>query len=152
MRKIVIVLLLSLISSFAAFAQGQPSKQDRESWLKEMQQYKVDFIAKKLSLSDEEKTKFAAIYNKMDKELRAVQDETMKMERQVRKKGDKATNLELEKAAEAQFELKGKEHAIEMKYYPKFKSVLSPTQLFKLKEAERKFMRHVMKEHQKNKK
>lgn len=152
MRKLTILFFLTFLSSLSVLADDAPTKRERESWLKEMQQYKIDFIARQLALTDEEKAKFANVYNSMDGELRAVQEETFRLERQVKKKGEKASSLELEKAAEAQFELKGKEHAIEMKYLPKFKSVLTPAQLFKLKEAERKFLRQVMKQHQKHKK
>ena len=107
-----------------------------------------EYIARKLDLSEEQKTKFLPLYNRMDEEMRQAAEQAMKMEREVRKKGKQATDLEYEKAAEAQFELKGKENIIEMKY---FKKMLSPCQLFKLKKAERDFSRELMKKHNERK-
>lgn len=112
---------------------------------------KNEYIARKLELSDEQKTKFLPLYNRMDEEMRQVAEQAMKMERSVRKKGPQATDLEYEKAAEAQFELKGKENRIEMKYFNDFKTMLTPRQLFKLKKAERDFSRELMKKHNERK-
>lgn len=152
MYRFYIIICLSLLSCLASFADERPTKRERDSWMQEMLDYKVDYIAKDLGLNEEEKAKFAGVYTSMEKELRTVQKETQKLEKDVRKKGDKATKLEMEKAAEAQFELRGKENQIELKYFPKLKAVLSPAQLLKLKESERKFMRHVMNQHSKSKK
>ena len=61
------------------------------------------------------------------------------------------SDLEYEKAAEAMIEVKGKEASVEEQYFAKFKTVLSPKQLFKLKQAERKFTRELMRQHSKMK-
>ena len=45
--------------------------------------------------------------------------------------------------------MKGKEAAVEKQYFAKFKTVLTPKQLFQLKRAERKFTDKLMKEHSK---
>lgn len=132
-------------------ANGRPSRQDRATWMKEMQQYKTDFIVRSLKLTEGQKAKFTPIYNRMDDEVRSVNEQTMKLEREVRKKGDAATDLEREKAAEAQFELKQKEGNIEMKYFKEFRTVLSPEQLLKLKHAEREFSRKLMDQHRERK-
>lgn len=151
-RSFLTALIISLLLlPLSMTAQQKPSARERESWMKEMQQYKTDFIVKKLELTDEQKAKFLPVYNRMDQEVRQLNDQTMKLERDVRKKGDKATNLEREKAAEAQFELKGKEGAIEMKYFKDFKTILSTDQLLKLKKAERDFSRQLMNKHREHK-
>ncbi|MCM1354889.1 MAG: Spy/CpxP family protein refolding chaperone [Staphylococcus sp.] len=114
-----------------------------------MQQYKNDYIAKKLSLTEEQKAKFMPLYNAMDEEIRKAQGEASKLYRQTQKKAKKGdvTNLEYEKAAEALYELKGRENEIEMKYFTDFKKILTPAQLFKLRDAERDFTRQLMKQH-----
>lgn len=117
---------------------------NQERWEKEMRQYKNDFIVKSLDITDAQKAKFLPLYNKMDDEIRCLNMQTMQLARTVKTKGASATDLEKEKAAEAQFELKGKEGAIEMKYFKEFRSILSPEQLFKLKGAERNFSRQLM--------
>ena len=80
-------------------------------------------------------------------DMRAVNDQTMKMEHAI-KKNKEATDLEYEKLAEAQFEQKAREAKIELKYLKEFKTILTPRQLIKLKKAERDFSRELMKKHQ----
>lgn len=149
-KKIILIMIALMLLPIALLAQ-KPSAREREAWMKEMQQVKNEYIARKLELSDEQKTKFLPLYNRMDEEMRQVAEQAMKMERSVRKKGPQATDLEYEKAAEAQFELKGKENRIEMKYFNDFKTMLTPRQLFKLKKAERDFSRELMKKHNERK-
>ena len=150
-KKILLTLIAALFIPAVLCAQ-KPSDRDRKAWMKEMQQYKVEFIAKKLSLTEEQKAKFLPLYNKMDEEVRTVADQTYRMARDVRKKGKDATELEQEKAAEAVWELKGKEASIEMKYLKQFKKILSAKQLIALKRAENDFSKELMNHHRTSKK
>ena len=147
--------LLFLLLLFVTFGQTveaqKPNERDRKTWMKEMQQFKNDYIVRKLGLNEEQKAKFLPLYNKMEAEVRKINDQTMRMEHDVKKKGTEATDLEYEKAAEAQFELKAKEAQIEMKYFKDFKNVLTPKQLLKLKRVERDFSRELMKNHHERK-
>ncbi len=148
--KKVTVLFVFLITLFVlpVVSQAQrPSGRDRESWMKEIQQYKNDFIAKKLDMTDEQRDKFMPLYNSMDEEIRKVQEESEQLSRQIIAKDGEATDLEYEKAAEAMYELKGRENNIEMKYFDEYKAILTPVQLFKLKDAEKDFTRELMKQH-----
>ncbi len=155
MKKVAFLLALilsALILPCDSVAQQRPSERERESWMKEIQQYKNDFIAKKLELTDEQRAKFLPLYNSMDEEIRRAQEESEQLYRQTLKKGDKATDLEYEKAAEAAYELKGRENEIEMRYFKEYKGILSSRQLFKLKDAERDFTRELMKQHRRRNK
>lgn len=147
-----VLIISAIIMPLSVEAQKRPNGREREVWMKEMQQYKNDFIAKKLSLTDEQKTKFVPLYNSMDEEIRKAQQEAEQLYRQTKKKGEKASDLEYEKAAEAVYELKGRENTIEMKYFSDFKEILSPKQIFQLKDAERDFTRQLMKEHRRQRK
>lgn len=143
---LIFTLFLSLILAplYVSAQNVEPGSRDRDAWMKEMQQFKNDFISRKLDLTDEQKNKFLPLYNQMDEEVRGIQEETRNLEKQTVEKGDKATELEYEKAAEALYELKGRENVIEMKYFDQFKKILTPKQLFKLKESERDFTRELM--------
>ena len=146
MNKLILslALLLSAVMLPVYASAQRPSEREREVWMKEMQQYKNDFIAKKLSLTDEQKAKFIPLYNSMDEEIRKAQGEAEQLYRQTMKKDGSATDLEYEKAAEAIYELKGRENEIEMRYFKDFKTILTPRQLFQLKDAERDFTRHLL--------
>lgn len=149
MKKVTVLfafLITLLVLPVVSQAQ-RPSGRDRESWMKEIQQYKSDFIAKKLDMTDEQRAKFMPLYNSMDEEIRKVQEESEQLSHQIIAKDGKATDLEYEKAAEAMYELKGRENSIEMKYFDEYKAILTPVQLFKLKDAEKDFTRELMKQH-----
>lgn len=145
--KIILTLIVCCMSAFTATAQ----KEDHAAWLKEVDKYKHEYMAKELNLAKDQQTRFFQVYDAMSKELRDISRQTRKMMKDVAAKGEKATDLELEKAAQASFELKGKEAAIEMKYYPRLKEVLTPQQLFKLKKVERHFTREMVQKHNKMK-
>lgn len=153
MKKSVLSLLLilsAIVLPLSAQAQ-RPSERERNVWMKEMQQYKNDFLTKRLELTEEQKAKFIPLYNNMDAEIRKTQEEAEQLYRQTHAKDGKATDLEYEKAAEALYELKGRENAIEMKYFKEYKAILSPKQLFQLKDTERDFIRELMKQHRRQK-
>ncbi len=146
-----ITLLLTLFISFASsstlLAQStEPSAQERKQWFKEMRQVKNEYIAKQLQLTPEQKQKFIPLYDAMDAETARLGNETRQLEKTIYGKGSNATDIEYEKAAEALYELKGKESEIELKYFQKFKTVLTKKQLFELKRAERRFSRELMKQ------
>ncbi len=138
---------LFICSSLFAQGKGEPSVQQREQWMKEMRTAKAEYIARELKLTDDQKAKFVPLYESMDEEVNRLGDETRSLEKTIRDKGDKATDLEYEKASEALFELKDREASVELKYMNEFKKVLSPRQMFEIKGAERSFTREVMRQH-----
>ena len=151
MKRISILILL--IASIAQFAIANSDKGEREQWFKEMREFKHKFLAKELGLTDQQQEAFFPIYDAMDSECQKLHRETRKLQRDIKKKKDnEVTDLEYEKAAEALFELKGRENKIEQKYYPQLKAIITPRQLFLLKGAEDKFMRHLMNHRQKHSK
>lgn len=155
MKQIIFSIVFSIAAATVSPLSIQalrPSERERVTWMKEIQQYKNDFLIKKLALNDEQKTSFLPLYNSMEDEVRKVQEEAGQLYQQTMRKGDKATDLEYEKAAEAAYELKGRENEIEMKYFKDFKSILTPQQLFKLKDAERDFTRQLMRQHRRQQK
>lgn len=151
-RILLIATLLFGTIGFGASAQKNNGAKaaERAEWFRQMGKYKTDFIADELKLTDEQKQKFVPIYEKMQNESSRLARDARKMEREVRKKGEAATDLELEKAAEAQVELKARQGELEKKYFTQLKSILTPRQLFNLNAAERKFTKQLMDSHKKS--
>lgn len=149
MKQLVFV-ILALLFATSGTAQAQQRKrltaEDRQKYLGEMRQYKHDFIVKDLDLTRDQQNAFFPIYDKMDDELTQVAEETRDLEDKVAA-DDKATDTELESAARTVFEQKSKEGEIEKAYFEKFKGILSPRQLLKLKSAERKFTQQLFRQH-----
>ena len=143
-KSLISTLMLLLFSmSLSLYAQDRQNP-DREQWRRDMQQLKVDFMAKELKLSEAQKAEFGPLLTSMDDEIEAVATTLRKTEKNLEKKGDAATDAEYRTAAEAMFEQRAKESAIEKSYYTKFSKILTPKQLFKFKQAERKFMMKLM--------
>lgn len=122
-----------------------------KQWMEQMKKYKHDFLARELALTSEQREQFFALYDKMEDEKWKIGKEVRKMEREIERKGDAATDLELEKAADANAELPGKQNEIERRYHEEFKKILTKRQLFKMADAERKFQKSLMDQRGKNK-
>lgn len=148
---VITAIMIMFAAPIAANAQKKVgNKKPRTEWVKEMRAFKKDFLSKQLDLSNEQREKFFPLYNAMEDEVIKLQQQTRQMSAEVDKKGEKASDLELDKTVDAVYELKAKEGNIELKYLPKFKEILTPRQLLKLKKAEHKFTRELMKNQKKN--
>ena len=146
----ILFFLLMLAASVSAIAQTMEPQQgpDRDKFLAQLRPYQHELLAKELKLSKEQARDFMPVYDKMDDELRQVADETRELERKAIENAD-ASDTELEAASQAVFAQKQKEGKIEMEYYEKFKQILTPRQLLRLKSAERLFTQRLLREHRK---
>lgn len=152
MKKILLSYILILVALIPVNAQKREHRQgtSHTQWVKEMQAAKLEYIGKAIGLADDKKEQFNSTYKAMDSELESLRKDMKKMTDRI-DDAKEVTDLEYEKAAESLFEIKGKENAVEMKYYKQFKDILTKQQLYKLKKAEFKWTRELMK-HRKNKK
>lgn len=145
MMKIKMLIAVLLVAIAASAQSSDPGK---AQWTKEMREYKHAFLAKELDLSAQQQTKFFKVYDKMDDELMQVNDETRRLEKRIDDaSADDVTDLELDMATDAIFNLKAKESEIELRYLPELRDVLTKQQLFNLKKAERKFTMSMMRRH-----
>lgn len=147
MRRYIIAIAISLCAVSASFAQAKRlSPEERDKWLTEMSNYKKEFIARELDLSDDQQKAFFEVYKQMETELNQIASDTRDLETKVRENPD-ASDIEVESVARALFEQKSREGAVENAYYSKFREILTPKQLLRLKNAERKFTQQLMRHH-----
>lgn len=147
-----ILLIFSLLFSITAFAQ----KQDRAKMMEDIQKFKIDFLAKEMSLSEKEKAEFAPIYKEYDEEIRKSGADAFKFERELKKKKDAATEADYKKLADLQKKSRENFDAISKKYDERFEKFLSAKQIYQMHKGEEKFfekMKEMRKKHkdQKNK-
>lgn len=146
-RYIVILLLVLAAPAFGSLNAQQPlNEADKEKALTEIRAYKHDVLIKELSLSKEQQRAFFPVYDEMENQLQQINNETRELERRIIA-DDKATDTEVEAAAAAIFAQKQKEGKLEMDYYDSFKEVLTPRQLVRLKNAEKKFTQTLVRHH-----
>lgn len=137
--KRIIAFVLVLITFSAAFAQNE-EKKSREQMRRDLEEFKMKFIAQEIELKEDQKDRFMALYAKMSNEKMQAFSKAMKMERDLRRaKG--ATDAEYAAASAAMTEAKTKDAEIDKKYEGQFGSFLSNKQIFLMKGAEEKFRR-----------
>lgn len=153
MKKILIAFLCCIVAGcIGSTLSAQNNNQaQREQWYRNMIKTKIEFLAKEMNLTPDQRTKFEKQYTAMSNETAKLSHETRSLSRTIAKKSD-ATDLEYDKAAEAMAEFKLKEGAIELKYHNQFKTYLNKRQLFKLKRGEHKWMKELMKHRGKRRK
>lgn len=144
---LIICLGTAALAQYVSAQSAQPLNDDeRDRVLTEMRAYKHDILTKALSLTKEQQREFFPIYDAMDDSLMQIGAETRELERRVNADAD-ASGTELEAAAAAVFSQKQREGNLEMEYFDKFKAVLTPRQMLRLKSAEREFTQRLVRHH-----
>ncbi|MDE6239290.1 MAG: hypothetical protein K2M54_04790, partial [Muribaculaceae bacterium] len=94
----------------------------------------------------EQQQEFFSAYDEMEDRINRLNSETRELEQRVMS-NDNASDVELDAAARAVYQLKNEESKIELEYFDQFKKILQPKQLIRLKNAERKFTQQLMNHH-----
>ncbi len=147
-RSLFVALLLAFISG-AVFAQ-EAEENLRDRIFSELRPYKHQVLARELQLSKEQQREFFAVYDEMEDRLQQISTETRDLEKKVN--SDKnATDTEIEAAANAVYSQKEREGKVEMEYFDRFKEILTPRQLLRLRTAEKSFTQRLVKHHRNHK-
>lgn len=107
---------------------------------KEVEEFKIKFIAGELDLKEDQKERFVEVYTQMNNERIKVFEQTRALERKI-KKNPNATDAEYAAVAKAITEAREKDADIEKKYDAIFATFLTSKQIFKIKTAEDQFRR-----------
>ncbi len=102
------IMVVAAMSYTTASADPQ-SEKGRKEWFREFRQYKHEFMIKELNLSKEQQEQFFPLYDEMDKSIHQLNRQTRALEKKIDTSKEPVNDLEYEKAAEALYELKGKE-------------------------------------------
>lgn len=155
MKRLVINLILALtfltpMVGINAQCPPPPEKETRgnhaarEQWMKEMRQKKHDFLIRELDLAPSQQEPFFKAYDALEDKIIALGEQARNTEREV-KKMENPTDADYDRAIEELYELKGREYLAEKAAQEQFSKILTKRQMFKLKGAERKFFRTLMK-------
>ncbi|MDE6551577.1 MAG: hypothetical protein K2K98_01245 [Muribaculaceae bacterium] len=134
MKKYLLFLLLAILTLPAAFAQDK----DKAKMKEELQQFKIDFLAKEMNLSEKEKAEFTPLYNEYDEQRRQAGSEAWKFERELKKKKD-ASEADYKHLSELQQKARSKDNEIVKQYDAKFGAFLSAKQIYQMHQGEEKF-------------
>lgn len=154
MKKFILFAAALFLFSLASFAQGKHDKGLDPKMMKEIQDFKVKFLAQEMELDDAQKTKFADLYNKMCEEKRKNFDALRALEKKL-KETPEASEEAYEEVSDKILSARVRDAEIEREYDAKFAKFLTKKQIYKMKEAENTFrhkMRAMHKKHKDNKK
>lgn len=136
-KHLLFILALILGCSASAFAQ-KPHGKKAENMMKELQEFKIKFIAQEIDLKESQKADFVELYNEMSAKRVEVMRDAWKMERELKNNPD-ATEADYQAVTDAMTKAKAKDAEIEKSYDEKFAKILSQKQIYKMKEAEDEF-------------
>lgn len=144
----ILILIITMLVPVASYAQNddQPSPDKRQQWFKEMRAKKHEFMVRELELTPDQREQFFAIYDEMDQNLKAINDETRGMEKTLDNR-DNISDAEYDAVIDAIYNQRYREWNAENTAKERLSKVLTKKQLFKVKKAEAKFTRALMKQH-----
>lgn len=152
MKKNTLLLITLFFMSFYVNAQKTSNKQNRGEKIKAL---KIAFITEELNLTSNEAEKFWPVYNKYDEILHRLERvERFKIKTKIKKLGgvsslsEKEAKSLINKLSSLEIEA----HKTKVKYNTELEKVLSFKKILKLKNAERDFVRKLMRRYKKDKK
>ncbi len=145
MKRYFLILLLAILTFPTAFAQDK----DKAKMKEELQQFKIDFLAKEMNLSEKEKAEFTPLYKEYDESRRQAGSEAWKFERELKKKKD-ASEADYKRLSELQQKAREKDNEIVKKFDARLESFLTAKQIYQMHQGEEKFFEK-MKEMRKKK-
>lgn len=136
-----IILLLTLLLT-AAVTLSAAQTERRERWRDQLQEYKHKYLTRALGLSTDQAARFFPLYDEMEDRIEDLNNETRDIQRRI--DGDnKLSDVALEAYSRRLFEQKRLEADIELEYYDKYKTILTPRQLARIKPAELEIVRNL---------
>lgn len=147
MKKYLLLLLVFLGMAVSVQAQRRCGQPDAEK-LKEINEYRLKYLAQEMELTDEQKPKFVELYNQMTAERKTNFDKLRAAEKKL--KGN-LSDAEYKAQVNVVSDCKVHDAQIVKDYDAKFEKFLSAKQIYKMKEAEEKFRKRLREMHQQRK-
>ena len=156
MKKFILVLLIAISGFGCAFAKkdGDPNVEQR---IKEVQEWKMKYLAQEMQLNEAQKKKFFEVYEEMTQAKIQCFKNAKILERKL-KHDDNASEQDYQQVTDALNKANAEWSELEIKYNEKFSSFLSPKQIYIMKQSEMKFrekwdeMKHKRRKEHKDKK
>lgn len=145
-KSTILFLLVIIFSTLALNAESSAEINQKRRWMRDLREYKQEFLIKELNLSKKQQDEFFPLYNAMEEEIYDVNKDARDIETKLSTSAA-VTDDEYEKAANKMLQVKSKEAQIESFYYQKFGNILSKKQLFELQRAETRFSRNMLQHH-----
>lgn len=137
MRKFSFLILLFFTAAAFAFPHDDdPVK--RERMMKEVQEFKMKYLAQEMGLSELQKKKFFELYEEMSESKKECYQEAVVMDRRLKEEKNPSEE-DYQQVRNAFNEANAKWAEIEQQYDDKFSEFLSQKQMYQMKEGETNF-------------
>ena len=137
MKKIFTLLIL-LISGISILSAHGDDPVKREKMFREVQEFKMKYLAQEMELTELQKKKFFELYEEEMESKKECYKEAVVMDRRL-KEDKNASDEEYQQVRTAFNEANSKWNEVEKEYDEKFSEFLTPKQMYKMKEAEENF-------------
>ncbi|MFR9603164.1 MAG: hypothetical protein SNG02_04750 [Rikenellaceae bacterium] len=152
MKKLIVILtaLIVVVSSGNLFAQPQQQQHPQQPPRREVgdggfTEFQIQLLTKQLRLEEKKASQFEALYKEYTQKMKDLQPEPQKRPA----KGEqpaKPTNAEIESQILESFTQAEKTTALKKEYYYKFKKILTPDQILKMYNTERRIRDRIVSE------
>lgn len=143
-RLFLIMMLLMPAASAGAQAQKREQRRDRTEWMQKMKEFKHAYLVRELDLSEKQSEDFFKVYDAREEERFEAERRVRRLEREIARKGQEATEEELDRCITEQHRLNRTLADIDAKYESTLRKVLTKRQLVRLPHIERDFQRKLM--------
>lgn len=150
---LILVMTVTAFSSQAAPSGGFPNPEgkSKEQMFKEIQEFKLKYLAQEIELKEDQREPFFQLYDEMTQKRWKVMNAARKAEKAVKQNKD-ATEADYQAASNAMTKARAEDAAIEKEYDAKFAKFLTQKQIYKLKQAEDSFRKKMDEMRHKHKK
>lgn len=154
MKRILLFFMIAVTCVTAGFSQDKGRKKSPEEMRREINEFKMKFIAQEIDLREDQQKRFFELFGQMTDERSAIFEQMIRTERKI-KKDPNATDEDYANLTRLITDSREKDAEIEKAYDEKFATFLSAKQIYKMKSAEEKFrkkmreMRHKKREKRK---
>ncbi|MDP4269541.1 MAG: hypothetical protein Q8909_05390 [Bacteroidota bacterium] len=150
MKRIYLFFILVLMVSLQGFSQNEKKDEHHPLDVDKFNAQKMAYLIQEVGITPEEAAKLFPLYNEMQEKRFKMMKETIDKVRALRKN----QNPKDEECLSLLDELLNKqvcEANMEKSYYQKFKKILSPQKVLKLKQADFRFARDVLRKNDQRK-
>ncbi|MDD2797210.1 MAG: hypothetical protein PHV20_01315 [Bacteroidales bacterium] len=144
MKKIILLFVSILIVYANSYAQESDNQGKKHFDLENFKAQKMAYLVQQIGITPEESAQFFPLYNEMQEKKFKLKMEAMKNARKIFKKQD-PSDEECLKTVDGFLDNEVEIASLEKNYYQKFKKILSPQKLLKLKRADFHFAQEVLK-------
>lgn len=143
MYKIFIAIFAAFAFAFFPPASAQKRQQGRPFDREAFQERRNAYVIEEMGLTAEEAAKFIPLYDELQRKKFEAGQRCRQLSRKIREDSE-ATPADYTNTVDECVGVKLKEAKIDVEYYDKFKTILSPEKLYKLTNAEYKFAREFL--------